>query len=203
MSGLKSKILQFRIELLEASAPVWRSIQIPATYTFWALHVAIQDAMGWEDRHLHAFKVKAPDGSKRLFSIPDNEGFNDRPVLAGWEHDVVDYMATGSVADYTYDFGDNWRHAILLERVGRAAPGVKYPTCIAGAGACPPEDCGGIDAYNGLLKGDPDLLEWLGIEKYQPPRLRRNLSDSVIPRRVGRMRLVMSRLRRIPEMYGA
>ncbi len=170
MPGQRLKVLQFRIELIDAPQPIWRSIQVPGKYTFWDLHVAIQDAMGWEDRHLHEFEVKAPDESKRSFSMPDEDGFSDRPILTSWEHDVMDFMATGSLAEYTYDFGDNWHHAIVLERVGRSAPGVKYPACLDGAGACPPEDCGGIHGYRDLLKGDPDLLAWLGLKKYQPPR---------------------------------
>jgi hypothetical protein len=164
-----AKVLQFRIELLEIPKPIWRVIQVPARYTFWDLHVAIQDAMGWEDRHLHQFEVPAVDGSVRLFSFPDDDGLSPVPILIGWEHDVVDFMSTGSQADYRYDFGDDWRHRLHLERVLPAAAGVKYPTCTGGNIACPPEDCGGVEGYARLLKGDRELLEWLGLSKYRPP----------------------------------
>jgi hypothetical protein len=162
------KVLQFRVDLLEVPSPIWRVFQVPSTYTFWDLHVALQDAMGWEDRHLHEFKVVAGDGTERLFSIPDDEGWSEAPILAGWEHDVVDYMAVGSKAEYLYDFGDDWRHSLILAAVGAPVKGVRYPTCLAGEGACPPEDCGGPYAYADLLAGDADRLEWLGIARYEP-----------------------------------
>ncbi len=49
-----SRIFQFKIVLHEVEPPVWRSVQVPETYSFWDLHVAIQDAMGWLDYHLHS-----------------------------------------------------------------------------------------------------------------------------------------------------
>ena len=48
---------QFLIVLSHTEPLVWRRIQVPESYTFWDLHVAIQDAMGWEDRHLHEFRL--------------------------------------------------------------------------------------------------------------------------------------------------
>lgn len=41
-----ASILQFRIELLGIEPLIWRRIQVPDTYTFWDLHVAIQSAFG-------------------------------------------------------------------------------------------------------------------------------------------------------------
>jgi hypothetical protein len=32
---------------------IWRAGEVPGDYTFWDLHMAIQDAMGWLDYHLH------------------------------------------------------------------------------------------------------------------------------------------------------
>jgi hypothetical protein len=73
---------------------------------------------------------------------------------------------------YEYDFGDDWQHDILLEKVLPAAPGVTYPVCLKGKRACPPEDCGGVWGYAELLEtlADPEseeheeMLEWLGGE---------------------------------------
>ncbi|MBU1702579.1 MAG: plasmid pRiA4b ORF-3 family protein, partial [Candidatus Eisenbacteria bacterium] len=53
-------ILQFKIILQGIKPPIWRRIQIPSDYTFWDFHVAIQDAMGWQDSHLHHFHLKEP-----------------------------------------------------------------------------------------------------------------------------------------------
>ena len=47
---------------------------------------------------------------------------------------------------YTYDFGDNWRHVIQIEKALELDPQVRYPRCVKGSRACPPEDCGGPGA---------------------------------------------------------
>jgi len=145
-------IYQFRVELLEIEPSIWRRIQVPADYSFWDLHVAIQDSMGWLDYHLHEFRVKKPQGRKVAdIGIPDTE--TDRDVLAGWEVPISAYfMEPGVAAAYDYDFGDGWRHKVLLEGVLLREPSVKYPMCVAGGRACPPEDCGGVPGYERLLK---------------------------------------------------
>ncbi|HKX32594.1 MAG TPA: hypothetical protein VJ302_33220, partial [Blastocatellia bacterium] len=43
---------------------------------------------------------------------------------------------------YEYDFGDCWRHEVTVEKIRPPQEGESYPQCIAGARACPPEDCG-------------------------------------------------------------
>src|SRR5262249_4936275 len=73
---------------------------------------------------------------------------------------------------YTYDFGDNWRHTIQVEKVLAPAAGERYPKCVKGKRACPPEDCGGVWGYAELLEAlaDPkhkrheELKEWVGGE---------------------------------------
>jgi len=52
---------------------------------------------------------------------------------------------------YTYDFGDNWEHRVLVEKILPAEPGKTCPLCLAGKRACPPEDCGGVWGYQELL----------------------------------------------------
>ena len=145
-------IYQFRIDLLGIKPAVWRRIQVTADYSFWDLHVAIQDSMGWLDYHLHEFRVKRPSGRKVIaIGIPDEEA--DHEVLAGWEVPISNhFVEPGIAAEYDYDFGDGWRHKVLLEGVLLKEPSVKYPVCLAGARACPPEDCGGIPGYENLLE---------------------------------------------------
>jgi hypothetical protein len=68
-------IVQFFIVLGETDPPVWRRIQVPGSYSFWDLHVAIQDSMGWLDYHLHEFQVWNPAKRKiELLGVPDDEG---------------------------------------------------------------------------------------------------------------------------------
>ncbi len=169
----KRATLQFRVTLMEVEPPVWRRIEVPANYRFWDLHVAIQDAMGWLDYHLHMFRVLNPvTGGTDEIGIPDEDAFEGDPVcLAGWEVPVARYFeAVGTHATYEYDFGDDWVHDVELEAVGRRQAGTKYPRCLDGQRACPPEDCGGPHGYARLLEtiADPtddeyeSTLEWLG-----------------------------------------
>jgi len=52
---------------------------------------------------------------------------------------------------YTYDFGDDWEHDVTVENRRPAVDGRQYPVCTAGKRNCPPEDCGGVGAYDDLL----------------------------------------------------
>lgn len=145
-------IYQFRVELLEIEPSIWRRIQVPASYSFWDLHVAIQDSMGWLDYHLHEFHVKRPHTRKMVeIGIPDTGA--DRNILAGWEVPISAYFVEpGATATYNYDFGDGWHHKVLLEGILLADASLKYPVCVGGERACPPEDCGGMPGYERLLK---------------------------------------------------
>ncbi|MBD3285573.1 plasmid pRiA4b ORF-3 family protein [candidate division WOR-3 bacterium] len=164
------QIYQFKITLKDIKPPIWRRILIPANSTFWELHVAIQDAMGWTDTHLHEFEVKGPDsGDTHRIGIPDDEF--GRETLPGWKVKTAKYCPTiGTSVDYMYDFGDGWEHKIKLEKILPREEGADYPDCIAGERACPPEDCGGPDEYVELLEAISDenheeheeMLEWLG-----------------------------------------
>ncbi|MFZ2961067.1 MAG: plasmid pRiA4b ORF-3 family protein [Candidatus Ozemobacteraceae bacterium] len=146
-------VYQFKISLQEIEPVIWRRIQVPSKYSFWDLHVAIQDAMGWLDYHLHAFRYKRPHGRvMEEIGIPDDD-FDDIKVTPGWTVKIADFFKVpGQTIIYAYDFGDGWMHEILLEGILLADPKMIYPACLAGAGACPPEDCGSIPGYYELLE---------------------------------------------------
>lgn len=165
-----NQVCQFKITLNEISPPIWRRIQVPENYSFWDLHVAIQDSMGWTDSHLHQFEMNNPKtGQEVEIGIPD-EDWEDQ-ALAGWDVKIADYFTIkNNVALYIYDFGDNWEHTVKLEKIMPRDEKIVYPTCLEGERACPPEDCGGIPGYEDLLMtiSDPgdkeyeDTIEWLG-----------------------------------------
>ncbi|HID95704.1 MAG TPA: plasmid pRiA4b ORF-3 family protein [Candidatus Latescibacteria bacterium] len=167
-----NQVYQFKITLCGIRPPIWRRIQVPETYTFWDLHVAIQDVMGWADYHLHEFEMASPKNREKVrIGIP--EGDFDREVLPGWEPKIADYFTQeNKSADYVYDFGDDWEHKIELEKILPREKNVEYPICIKGKRACPPEDCGGIGGYYNLLEiirdpnheGYEEMIEWLGGE---------------------------------------
>ncbi|HID93190.1 MAG TPA: plasmid pRiA4b ORF-3 family protein [bacterium (Candidatus Stahlbacteria)] len=164
------RVYQFKITLEGIKPRIWRRIQVPETYTFWDLHVAIQDAMGWLDYHLHEFEIVDPStGLKVNIGMPD-EDFG-REILPDWKQKIADYFSMENrSADYVYDFGDNWEHKIRLEKILPRNKNINYPICIKGERACPPEDCGGDLGYARLLEilKNPnheeyeEMLEWVG-----------------------------------------
>jgi len=174
-----TKVYQFKITLKGIRPPIWRRIQVPGTYTFWDLHVAIQDAMGWFDSHLHAFEVVNPKtGFIEDIGTPgDDFDWGDRRTIAGWKRRISQYFNEQyNKAGYVYDFGDDWAHDIKLEKILPSEKDAIYPRCLAGKRACPPEDCGGPWGYEDLLEiiSNPEheqheeMVEWLGDEDFDP-----------------------------------
>ena len=167
-----NRVYQFKISLRNINPPIWRCIQVPEIYTFWDLHVAIQDAMGWLDYHLHEFKVVDPStGMKIDIGIPEEEYSEFGETIPGWKEKIAEWFSKDNrKVDYIYDFGDDWVHNIELEDILPKEEGVLYPVCIEGKRACPPEDCGGIWGYERLLNIISDknheeyeeMIEWLG-----------------------------------------
>jgi hypothetical protein len=152
---------------------VWREIEVPPNYTFWDLHVALQDALGWQDCHLHVFRIAVPGVSQPLeVGIPDPEvPAHKAECLAGWLVPVRGLLREpGERAAYLYDFGDGWEHELAFEGIAARETGRRYPRCSGGERACPPEDCGGVPGYEQLLEiiADPTHQEygrmstWLG-----------------------------------------
>ena len=170
---------QFKVTLGEIEPPIWRRILVPAKYSFWDLHVAIQDSMGWLDYHLHLFRVREPESGDVIeIGIPNDEPFEDEiPCTPGWDVAVAEYFTKGDAAEYLYDFGDDWQHVVTLEAIVDRVAKARYPQCLAGSRACPPEDCGGVGGYANVLRviANPSdeeyesMMEWLGGE-YDPER---------------------------------
>jgi len=160
-------IYQLKITLAETDAPIWRRVRVPSGLTLHELHLIIQIIMGWTNSHLYRFQVgdeefSEPDPNNDLYETPPRDS-----TVATLGHLVTMQQNTFL---YEYDFGDDWRHDVLLEEVQEPETGESYPICVAGERACPPEDCGGASAYAELLStiSNPghedyaDVLEWLG-----------------------------------------
>lgn len=122
---------QLKITLRHVRPPCWRRIQLPSSATLGDLHLIIQIAFDWDDDHLHAFTV----GRRR---------YGDPRFDAGYdEHDITlaeVFAHTRKPITYTYDFGDDWRHDIVLEQATDTDPDTLYPVCVAGRGDAPMED---------------------------------------------------------------
>ncbi len=156
----RNQVYQFKIVLEEISPVIWRRILVPADYNFWDLHVAIQDSMGWKDSHLHYFEIRGKGKRKAAhIGIPDFDRMSDlEEVYPGWEIPLYVYFNDlGIKARYEYDYGDSWMHTVQLEGYLYPEKGIRYPVCVGGERACPPEDCGGTDGYYKVLKTISDI----------------------------------------------
>jgi len=178
-------VYQFKITLCGTRPPIWRRIQVPESYTFYDLHVAIQDAMGWLDYHLHMFEVedKETKGAYLRFESPFTDpDFEEEGLILTTEVPIKAFFKKPKdKALYSYDYGDGWQIDVTLERVLPREPNKTYPVCLAGELAGPPEDCGGIPGYYRSVKAvknkdnSEGLLTWLGSWKpdnFNPQRVR-------------------------------
>jgi hypothetical protein len=166
-------IHQFKITLLDTKPKIWRRIQIPDCKLH-NLHLHIQAAMGWDNKHLHHFDIKGV-----RHGIPEHLDYDgDGSIIDSKKIKVSQIVPKDDkklAFRYTYDFGDNWEHEVLFEGIVDPDPKNKYPICLEGERACPPEDCGGIGGYEHLLEvlADPqheeyrDMLELVG-EDFDP-----------------------------------
>lgn len=161
-------IYQFKITLLDIKPAIWRRIQVPDC-TPADLHEYIQAAFGWWNYHMHQFDI---DGERYGPPAPEDMDFglemiDETGVTLGT---MIPKSGRKSRWIYEYDFGDGWRHEILFEGFPPADAKAKYPQCVEGARACPPEDSGGPWGYADYLAAvaDPqherheELLEWRG-----------------------------------------
>jgi hypothetical protein len=155
-------IYQLKVTLKGTKPPIWRRIQVPGSISLYKLHQILQIVMGWHDAHLYEFEL----GDER-FGEPDPEYGSE---VRSARRVRLSQIAPGAKFSYTYDFGDDWEHAILVEKVLPPEEGASYPRCLTGRRACPPEDCGGVWGYADMLNviqnsEDPEYastIEWLG-----------------------------------------
>jgi integrase/recombinase XerD len=148
-------VYQMKVTLLDVRPLIWRRFQMASNQSFYDLHLTLQAVMGWENYHLYEFSFDLKDARAEK--------------LGDWVH------SERQILHYTYDFGDLWEHEVLVEKILNPKKGVKYPVCLKGNRACPPEDCGGPMGYMHMLRvirnrKHPDYREmkdWLG-DGYDP-----------------------------------
>ena len=165
-SACSGQLIQFRISLLDIKPTIWRRIQIQDC-SLAELHRHIQAAMGWEDYHLHQFLING-----KSYGPADANDFGTQVV----DEDVVRLSQLLPKSGerlrwmYEYDFGDSWMHELLFEGYPPIDQKTKYPSCLEGARACPPEDVGGSMGYAQYLEAianpghrqHDELLAWRG-----------------------------------------
>ena len=160
---MKDMIVRAYVTLLEADPAIWRRVELPAGLALRGLHDVIQSIMGWAGYHLHHFQI-----GDQLYGEPSPE---DRDMSSEHKVKLAALAIDGERAfEYVYDYGDNWRCAIVLEAQTPVIAGVSYPRLVDGARRGPPEDVGGPWGYLEFLQAiaDPkherhaELTEWIG-----------------------------------------
>lgn len=141
--------LTVTVTLLDTEPPVWRRLRLPGDLTLDEVHDVLQEAMGWTDSHLHRFNVgTSPRDPHFVTDFDVLEGDEGTPESEARLDQLL--RQSGDAIRYEYDFGDGWEHELRLEAVDPLADDDR-PTCLAGARACPPEDCGGSWAHEALV----------------------------------------------------
>jgi Plasmid pRiA4b ORF-3-like protein len=149
---------------MEVTPTIWRRLLVPGEVKLSRLHTIFQAAMGWEDYHLHFFEIDSV-----RYGTPDPEGENDD--IDEESVTLSDLVSGRTRFFYEYDFGDSWRHEVVVESMDPVPAILKFAVCVDGQRACPPEDCGGTGGYQDLVEaiGDSDheeeaaYVEWAGV----------------------------------------
>jgi len=159
-------IYQFRVNLLEIKPTIWRRFQIKDCF-LGDLHWHIQGAFGWTNSHLHDFDI-GTDRYGIISQIDDPNYPECKDSLTTLLSDILPKDGKRFVFKYTYDMGDNWEHEVIFEGVVNPNKKIKYPICLEGDRACPPEDCGGEMGYEHLLEvlADPKHEEYLDLRQW-------------------------------------
>jgi hypothetical protein len=163
--GRGRSVYQIQVILLRSRPPIWRRLQVESGVTLDRLHHTLQMVMGWTNSHLHGFRVPHPSqrgAGRRLLPIESDDEKATRldQLLRRPKDRLV----------YDYDLGDSWEHEVLLEEICPPPSSTRLPLVLAGRGACPPEDVGGLPGYYHFLKAiknpshpeHEDMLEWAG-----------------------------------------
>ncbi|MGO9486869.1 MAG: plasmid pRiA4b ORF-3 family protein [Rhodomicrobium sp.] len=161
-------IVRIKISLDNVKPTVMRRIEVPVSVKLDTLHEMIQAIMPWDNYHSYEFRVR-----ESRWGIPMPEyGYFGFPVADARKATLAQALSEPNLKAlrYTYDFGDDWRHTIKIERRFSAELWEEFPRLIAAKGRCPPEDIGGPWGYAECLEAisDPhhprhtELVGWLG-----------------------------------------
>jgi hypothetical protein len=188
----RERIYQFRITLMGFTPPIWRRIQV-RNGSLDKLHERIQTAMGWTNSHLHHFRIGDDLYGDPWLMEENFEEFRYKDSRQTLLASILPRTGERFRFEYEYDFGDCWRHGVLFEGCLKEQKGQRYPICVEGERACPPEDVGGISGYRRFLraiadpkaKGHKRSLYWVGgsfdPESFDPAkatkRMQRGLPD--------------------------
>ncbi|MEF0942260.1 plasmid pRiA4b ORF-3 family protein [Rhizobium sp. BR 362] len=117
-----SFIVRAEVHILDIDPEISRVLELPMTLNLAQLHEVLQATFGWTDSHLHQFNIGG-----LIYGAPEFEedGLFDSKIFEATEVRMIDLHFPYDPEEnsltilYEYDFGDNWRHLLRLERVAR------------------------------------------------------------------------------------
>lgn len=156
-SGVSCPRFTIKVFLYQITPQIWRSFSVPTSFTFAELSNAIQDAMGWDNKHPHEFRHGK---GKKLIDVIGPVGLADQLPPGGEFQDEAQLTLADFIGKkrlpirilYRYDFAEDWIHEVVFESKGEGEE--TGPVMIGGARACPPEDFGGAFQYMRALHGE-------------------------------------------------
>jgi hypothetical protein len=187
-SAAENTTYQLHIALEDIDPLIWRRLWVPSNLSLVKLDRVIQAAMGWTNSHLHEFEI----AGERYAHINDDWDQDER-LLDERRRTMGALLAQDVPAfSYLYDFGDNWRHIVVVEKVIRSDEGNNWTQCIAGANACPPEDVGGTGGYEEFVEAisNPRHEEHIAMRRWNGgPFDPRGFDVNAVNRELRRLRL--------------
>ncbi|KAF7732371.1 hypothetical protein EC973_005267 [Apophysomyces ossiformis] len=161
----KDPIYKLRVDLLYAKPQIWRRFLVPGSIKLSELHVALQYIMGWQFSHMHMFNFGDTAYGKVWEEFSTDSDTKDQSKTT-----LMEALGDANHFLYTYDMGDNWEHLVKVEKVLPPDPELRYPKCVSGRMACPPEDVGSIEGYESFLQiiknprheEHQDMIDWVG-----------------------------------------
>jgi Plasmid pRiA4b ORF-3-like protein len=184
---LPNSVYQLHISLNDIEPVIWRRIQVLGRVSLYKLNRIIQESMGWTNSHLNLFKINDVEYEVKYSNIEENPEALDEKEFKLWQ--VV--QAENVSFTFLYDYGDYWEHSVLVEKILPKEPDVKYPICLDGKRACPPEDCGGPPGFREFVEAvcnpyhedHQAMIRWVGY-KYDP----NEFNIALVNKRMARIR---------------
>lgn len=177
---IKCKAVKIKAFLDLDDFKINREFIIPINFTFKELHKTMQIVFNWLDYHVHDFVIFKQEkleeklnyysvgyhknGYKPLIKLADSEEafFYYEPsesikMVLELGIKISEYININEVslpydfAKYTYDYGDNWQHYLIIEEIIDDYS-KNHPICVNGIGNVPPEDVGGESGYKKFVE---------------------------------------------------
>lgn len=157
-------IYQLKVTLQRSKPPIWRRILVHKDMTLSELHETLQIAFDWGGWHMHCFEARTTRGKSLIkkyiqigpqreetYGLVELDYDEEKEKLSNWLVQEKDKLM------YVYDFGDDWRHEIVLEKVLTPEVGNTYPHCVKALRLAPEEDSGGF--IEEVEEADPKELK--------------------------------------------